>query len=98
MGVEGWHSQRSDRAAHNFCWQDHLCGKEPGLTDELASVLSELTQLSKTENSKVALKARQVGKVIHLLRVWTPYNVRHVCKPVPMQSKAKVGNRGKGRQ
>lgn len=45
-----------------FC-QDHLFGKEPGLTDELASVLSELTQLSKTENSKVALKARQVRRV-----------------------------------
>ncbi|KAK7108725.1 hypothetical protein V1264_016404 [Littorina saxatilis] len=44
---------------------DHLCGKEPGLTDELASVLSELTQLSKTENSKVALKARQVLIAAH---------------------------------
>ncbi|XP_076466128.1 acetyl-CoA carboxylase-like isoform X2 [Babylonia areolata] len=44
---------------------EHLCGKEPGLTDELASVLSELTQLSKTENSKVALKARQVLIAAH---------------------------------
>lgn len=44
---------------------EHLCGKEPGLTDELASVLQELTQLSKTENSKVALKARQVLIAAH---------------------------------
>ncbi|XP_076444830.1 LOW QUALITY PROTEIN: acetyl-CoA carboxylase-like [Babylonia areolata] len=44
---------------------DHLCGKEPGLTDELASVLRELTQLNKTENSKVALKARQVLIAAH---------------------------------
>nr|KAG5704977.1 hypothetical protein BaRGS_022819 [Batillaria attramentaria] len=44
---------------------DHLCGKEPGLTDELTNVLQELTQLSKTENSKVALKARQVLIAAH---------------------------------
>ncbi|XP_035827708.1 acetyl-CoA carboxylase isoform X2 [Aplysia californica] len=52
---------------------DHLCGKEPGLTDELASILSELTQLNKSENSKVALRARQVLIAAHL----PPYEHRH---------------------
>lgn len=32
------------------------------LTDELTAILHELTQLSKTENSKVALRARQVSE------------------------------------
>ncbi|XP_059157454.1 acetyl-CoA carboxylase-like isoform X2 [Physella acuta] len=52
---------------------DHLCGKEPGLTDEMASILSELTQLNKTENSKVALRARQVLIAAHQ----PPYEHRH---------------------
>ncbi|CAL1538931.1 unnamed protein product [Lymnaea stagnalis] len=52
---------------------DHLCGKEPGLTDELASILAELTQLNKTENSKVALRARQVLIAAHQ----PPYEHRH---------------------
>ncbi|XP_055889242.1 acetyl-CoA carboxylase-like isoform X3 [Biomphalaria glabrata] len=52
---------------------DHLCGKEPGLTDELASILSELTQLNKTENSKVSLRARQVLIAAHQ----PPYEHRH---------------------
>ncbi|CAN7995548.1 unnamed protein product [Ixodes hexagonus] len=50
-------------AAHLAFWfcatQDHLCGHEPGLTDELSSILNELTTLSKTDNAKVALRARQ---------------------------------------
>ena len=58
---------------HIFLQKDHLCGKEPGLTDELASILSELTQLSKAENSKVALRARQVLIAAHL----PPYEHRH---------------------
>lgn len=53
--------------------KDHLCGKEPGLTDELASLLTELTQLNKSENSKVALRARQVLIAAHL----PPYEHRH---------------------
>ncbi|KAK3798057.1 hypothetical protein RRG08_034617 [Elysia crispata] len=52
---------------------DHLCGKEPGLTDELASILTELTQLNKSENSKVALRARQVLIAAHQ----PPYEHRH---------------------
>ncbi|XP_051952491.1 acetyl-CoA carboxylase-like isoform X1 [Xyrauchen texanus] len=39
---------------------DQLCGRDPTLADELMVILNELTQLSKMENSKVALRARQV--------------------------------------
>ena len=42
--------------------QDQLCGRDPTLTDELTAILHELTQLSKTEHSKVALRARQVSE------------------------------------
>lgn len=41
-------------------FQDQLCGRDPMLADELMVILDELTQLSKMENSKVALRARQV--------------------------------------
>lgn len=37
-----------------------MCRKEAGLTDELASILTELTTLNNAENAKVALRARQV--------------------------------------
>ncbi|CAG2120740.1 unnamed protein product, partial [Medioppia subpectinata] len=37
---------------------DHLCGHEPGITDELSSILNALTILNKAENAKVALRAR----------------------------------------
>ena len=40
--------------------QDNLFEKEVGLTEDLSKILTELTQLSKAENAKVALKARQV--------------------------------------
>jgi acetyl-CoA carboxylase/biotin carboxylase 1 len=39
---------------------DHLWSHEPGLTDELATILKELTMLNRSENAKVALRARQV--------------------------------------
>lgn len=42
--------------------QDQLCGRDPTLTDELTTILHELTQLSKAEHSKVALRARQVSQ------------------------------------
>lgn len=46
---------------HRLCTlQDQLCGRDPTLADELMAILNELTQLSKMENSKVALRARQV--------------------------------------
>lgn len=37
-----------------------MCGRDPTLTDELLNILTDLTQLSKTTNAKVALRARQV--------------------------------------
>ena len=43
-----------------FGFQDHLFEKEPGLTDDLQGILNELTTLNKSENAKVALRARQV--------------------------------------
>uniref|UniRef100_A0A8C4K8Q1 acetyl-CoA carboxylase n=1 Tax=Dromaius novaehollandiae TaxID=8790 RepID=A0A8C4K8Q1_DRONO len=52
---------------------DQLCGRDPTLTDELTAILSELTQLSKTEHSKVALRARQVLIASHL----PSYELRH---------------------
>ena len=39
---------------------DYVCRHEPGLTDDLQLILTRLTTLSKTENAKVALRARQV--------------------------------------
>ncbi|KAG8455711.1 hypothetical protein GDO86_001775 [Hymenochirus boettgeri] len=52
---------------------DQLCGRDPTLTDELMAILNELTQLSKTEHSKVALRARQVLIACHL----PSYELRH---------------------
>ncbi|XP_067262908.1 acetyl-CoA carboxylase 2 isoform X6 [Chanodichthys erythropterus] len=52
---------------------DQLCGRDPMLADELMVILNELTQLSKTENSKVALRARQVLIASHL----PSYELRH---------------------
>ncbi|CAJ0940991.1 unnamed protein product [Ranitomeya imitator] len=53
--------------------EDQLCGRDPTLTDELMTILNELTQLSKTEHSKVALRARQVLIASHL----PSYELRH---------------------
>ncbi|XP_056276127.1 acetyl-CoA carboxylase isoform X3 [Pseudoliparis swirei] len=52
---------------------DHLCGRDSMLADELMVLLNELTQLSKMENSKVALRARQVLIASHL----PSYELRH---------------------
>ncbi|XP_030077914.1 acetyl-CoA carboxylase 1 isoform X3 [Microcaecilia unicolor] len=52
---------------------DQLCGRDPTLTDELLNILMELTQLSKTTNAKVALRARQVLIASHL----PSYELRH---------------------
>lgn len=52
---------------------DHLCGHEPGLTDELSSILNQLTALNKPENAKVVLRARQVLISAHQ----PPYALRH---------------------
>ncbi|KAK2522859.1 Acacb [Columba guinea] len=53
---------------------DQLCGRDPTLTDELTAILQELTQLSKTEHSKVALRARQVLIASHLPSYELRYN------------------------
>lgn len=52
---------------------DHLCGHEPGLTDELSNILNSLTTLNKSENAKVALRARQVLISAHQ----PPFALRH---------------------
>ena len=52
---------------------DHLWSHEPGLTDELASILKELTMLNRSENAKVALRARQVLIAAHQ----PAYELRH---------------------
>lgn len=52
---------------------DELCGPDPTLSDELTSILCELTQLSRSEHCKVALRARQVLIASHL----PSYELRH---------------------
>uniref|UniRef100_A0A8C3I926 Acetyl-CoA carboxylase beta n=1 Tax=Chrysemys picta bellii TaxID=8478 RepID=A0A8C3I926_CHRPI len=52
---------------------DQLCGRDSTMTEELMAILTELTQLSKTEHSKVALRARQVLIASHL----PSYELRH---------------------
>nr|XP_048305885.1 acetyl-CoA carboxylase 2 isoform X1 [Myodes glareolus]XP_048305892.1 acetyl-CoA carboxylase 2 isoform X1 [Myodes glareolus]XP_048305901.1 acetyl-CoA carboxylase 2 isoform X1 [Myodes glareolus]XP_048305910.1 acetyl-CoA carboxylase 2 isoform X1 [Myodes glareolus] len=52
---------------------DELCGPDPALSDELTSILNELTQLSRSEHCKVALRARQVLIASHL----PSYELRH---------------------
>ncbi|XP_077016210.1 acetyl-CoA carboxylase 2 isoform X2 [Tamandua tetradactyla] len=52
---------------------DELCGPDPALSDELTSILNELTQLSKSEHCKVTLRARQVLIASHL----PSYELRH---------------------
>ncbi|XP_014228649.1 acetyl-CoA carboxylase isoform X4 [Trichogramma pretiosum] len=52
---------------------DHLWANEPGLTDELATTLTELTSLNRQEHSRVALRARQVLIAAHQ----PAYELRH---------------------
>lgn len=52
---------------------DHLWSNEPGLTDELATTLNELTSLNRAEHSRVALRARQVLIAAHQ----PAYELRH---------------------
>ncbi|XP_049825243.1 acetyl-CoA carboxylase isoform X3 [Aethina tumida] len=52
---------------------DHLWSNEPGLTDELAAALTELTSLNRSEHSRVALRARQVLIAAHQ----PAYELRH---------------------
>jgi acetyl-CoA carboxylase/biotin carboxylase 1 len=52
---------------------DFLFERDPTLTDELTALLSELTSLTHTNNSKVALKSRQVLIAFQQ----PPYELRH---------------------
>ncbi|XP_063969760.1 acetyl-CoA carboxylase-like isoform X10 [Lytechinus pictus] len=52
---------------------DRLSSRESGLTDELTQILSELTTLNKTDNSKVALRSRQALIAAHQ----PSYELRH---------------------
>jgi len=54
------HSQVSKKNVLVTMLIDHLWANEPGLTDELATTLNELTSLNRQEHSRVALRARQV--------------------------------------
>jgi len=49
---------------------DHLWSNEPGLTDELAATLNELTSLNRSEHSRVALRARQVGVFVIIINIY----------------------------
>jgi len=48
---------------------DHLWSNEPGLTDELAATLNELTSLNRSEHSRVALRARQVSVFVIIINI-----------------------------
>ncbi|XP_060601349.1 acetyl-CoA carboxylase-like isoform X2 [Ruditapes philippinarum] len=52
---------------------EQLCGKDMNLTDDLTCILTELTNLNRTLNAKVALKARQILIAAHQ----PPYELRH---------------------
>jgi acetyl-CoA carboxylase/biotin carboxylase 1 len=52
---------------------DHVWTNEPGLTDELAPILNELTTLNRSDNSRVALRSRQVLIAAHQ----PAYELRH---------------------
>uniref|UniRef100_A0A8C5AZK7 acetyl-CoA carboxylase n=1 Tax=Gadus morhua TaxID=8049 RepID=A0A8C5AZK7_GADMO len=67
------HAQVSKKNVLVIMLIDQLCGKDSTLADELSLILDEFTQLSRTENSKVALRARQVLIASHL----PSYELRH---------------------
>ncbi|XP_042208168.1 acetyl-CoA carboxylase-like [Homarus americanus] len=54
------HSQVAKKNQMVILLIEHLCGHEPGLTDDLSSILEQLTKLNSSEHSRVALRARQV--------------------------------------
>ncbi|CAL8348024.1 unnamed protein product [Lota lota] len=67
------HAQVSKKNILVIMLIDQLCGRDSTLADELMLILDEFTQLSRTENSKVALRARQVLIASHL----PSYELRH---------------------
>ncbi|KAF2367472.1 Biotin carboxylase-like N-terminal domain [Trinorchestia longiramus] len=54
------HSQLNKKNQLLVLLIDHLCEHEPGLTDDLAQDLEQLTTLNSIDHSRVALRARQV--------------------------------------
>ncbi|XP_066509285.1 acetyl-CoA carboxylase-like isoform X2 [Hoplias malabaricus] len=67
------HSQVSKKNMLVTMLTDQLCGRDPTLPDDVVVILNDFTQLSKMENSKVALCARQALIASHL----PSYEVRH---------------------
>ncbi|XP_018332454.1 acetyl-CoA carboxylase isoform X2 [Agrilus planipennis] len=67
------HSQVAKKNLLVAMFLDHLWSKEPGLTEELATTLNELTSLNKSEHSRVALRARQILIAAHQ----PAYELRH---------------------
>ncbi|XP_076855025.1 acetyl-CoA carboxylase isoform X2 [Brachyhypopomus gauderio] len=67
------HAQVSKKNVLTTMLIDQLCGRDPTLPDDVVDILNEFTQLSKMENSKVALCARQALIASHL----PSYEVRH---------------------
>lgn len=70
--------------------QDQLCGRDPTLTDELMAILTELTQLSKTTNAKVALRARQVRIELLILFDILQWNNRNKKNKTKLYSNEEV--------
>ncbi|GAB1290027.1 Acetyl-CoA carboxylase 2 [Apodemus speciosus] len=54
--------------------RDELCGPDPALSDELTSILNELTQLSRSEHCKVALRSQTAVLIASHL---PSYELRH---------------------
>jgi acetyl-CoA carboxylase / biotin carboxylase 1 len=67
------HANYSSKNALVIMLIDLLFERDPTLTDELTALLSELTLLTHTTNSKVALKSRQVLIAFQQ----PPYELRH---------------------
>ena len=67
---------------------DYVCRHEPGLNDDLQPILTRLTTLSKTENAKVALRARQVGLMGSNGMSWSDYFLSFEILPIPQHQLA----------
>ncbi|KAB7507632.1 Acetyl-CoA carboxylase [Armadillidium nasatum] len=59
------HSQVAKKNQMVLLLIEHLCGHEPGVTDDLQNILEQLTKLSSMAHSRVALLARQVLIAAH---------------------------------
>lgn len=59
------HSQVAKKNQMVILLIEHLCGHEPGITDDLSAILEQLTKLNSSKHSRVALRARQVLIAAH---------------------------------